>query len=260
MGTLEGRVDALHATMQHSISMCAENSQHVQKVQQECETTRKDFQDLTTKVAFSFEQVKDALTRVESEIQTWREQGQYIPANAESQPQSQPNDRSTEHAAQVEKELQAQMTKLHEQTHMELAELHSKVERLSESTQCMGETFQARAESVHTELLRLQEAAQARPPFPVEVSSLVAQFRSFQERQAQFEKHMEDSVAQQVSQLRLEMSRSPPSHVVQELVARMESQAKEIRHLRQCLSAPSQGKMSVQQNGCPPPRHLPFPV
>ena len=84
--TLEGRVDALHATMQHSISMCAENSQRVQKVQQECETTRKDFQDLTTKVAFSFEQVKDALTRVESETRTWREQGQYTPANTESQP------------------------------------------------------------------------------------------------------------------------------------------------------------------------------
>ena len=70
---------------------------------------------------------------------------------------------------------------------------------------------------------------------------------------------MEDSVAQQVSQLRMEMSRSPPTHVVQELVVRMESQAKEIRHLRQCLSAPAQGIMSVQQNGCPP-RHLPFPV
>ena len=103
MGTLEGRVDALHATMQHSISMCTKNSQCVQEVQQECETIRKDFQHLTTKVAFSFEQVKDALTRVESETQTWREQGQYIPANAESQPQSQPNCRSAEHAAQWEK-------------------------------------------------------------------------------------------------------------------------------------------------------------
>ena len=75
------------------------------------------------------------------------------------------------------------MAKFREQTHIELVELHSKVERLSEGTQCMGETLQARAESVHTELLRLQEAAQARPPLPVEVSSLVAQFRSFQERQ-----------------------------------------------------------------------------
>ena len=151
------------------------------------------------------------------------------------------------------------MAKLREQTHIGLVELHSKVERLSEGTHCMGETLQARAESVHTELLRLQEAAQARPPLPVKVSSLVAQFRSFQERQAQFEKHMEDIVAQQVSQLHTEMSPLPPSHVVQELVSRMESQAKEIRHLRQCLSAPAQGKMSVQQNGCPPP-HLPFPV
>ena len=150
------------------------------------------------------------LTRVESETQTWREQGQYIPANAESQPQSQPNDRSAEHAAQWEKELQAQMAQLCEQTHSELVELHSKVERLSEGMHCMGETSQARAESVHMELLRLQEVAQARPPLPVEVSSLVAQFRSFQERQAQFEKHMEDSVAQQVSQLRVEMSQSPP--------------------------------------------------
>ena len=260
MGTLEGRVDALHATMQHPISMCAENAQHAQQVHQECETIRKDFQDLTTKIAFSFDQVQEALTRVETEAQTLREQGHYTLANAESQCQLHDrSDRSSEHTAQLEKELQAQMAQLREQTHIEVVELHSKVERLSEGMHCMGETSQARAESVHTELLRLQEAAQARPPFPVEVSSLVAQFHSFQERQAQFEKHMEDSVSQQVSQLRLEMSRSPPSHVVQELVARMESQAKEIRHLRQCLSAPSQGKMSVQQNGCPP-RHLPFPV
>ena len=102
------------------------------------------------------------------------------------------------------------MAQLREQTHIELVDFHSKVERLSEGIHCMGETSQARAESVHTELLRLQEAAQARSPLPVKVSSLVAQFRSFQERQAQFEKHMEDSVAQQVSQLRMEMSRSPP--------------------------------------------------
>ena len=44
--TLESRVDSLHATMQHSISMCAENGQHVQQVQQECETIRRDFQTL----------------------------------------------------------------------------------------------------------------------------------------------------------------------------------------------------------------------
>ena len=70
MSTLEGRVDALHGTIQHSISMCAENGQHVHQVQQECETIRKAFHDFTTKVAFSFEQVKDALTRVESETRT----------------------------------------------------------------------------------------------------------------------------------------------------------------------------------------------
>ena len=43
--TLESRVDALHATMQHSISMCSEKGQRVQQVKQECETIRKDFQD-----------------------------------------------------------------------------------------------------------------------------------------------------------------------------------------------------------------------
>ena len=43
MGTLDGRVDALHATMQHSISMCSENGQRVQQIQQECETIREDF-------------------------------------------------------------------------------------------------------------------------------------------------------------------------------------------------------------------------
>ena len=123
----------------------------------------------------------------------------------------------------------------------------------------MGETSQASTESVHTELLRLQEEAQARPPFPVEVSSLIAQFRSLHDGQALFEKHVRDSVSQQVSQLRMEMSRSPPSHIVQELVVRMESQAREISYLRQCLSAPTQRKMSVQQSGCPP-RHLPSPV
>ena len=116
----------------------------------------------------------------------------------------------------------------------------------------MGQTLLARAVFVHTELLRLQEAAQARPPSPVEVSSLVAQVKSLQERQALFEKHMQDSVSQQVTQLRTKMSRSPPSHVVQELVLRMESQAKEYRQFRQCLTAPKQGKLPVQQRGCPP--------
>ena len=72
LGALEGRVDALHVTMQHSMSTCSENGQRVQQIQQDCGTIRKDFQDLTTKVALSFDQVKDALTRVESETQTLR--------------------------------------------------------------------------------------------------------------------------------------------------------------------------------------------
>ena len=41
--TLESRVDALHASMQRSVSMCAENCQRVQQIQQECETIRTDF-------------------------------------------------------------------------------------------------------------------------------------------------------------------------------------------------------------------------
>ena len=52
--TLESRVDALHATMQQSASMCAEKGQRVQQIQQECETIRTDFQDLFARVAFSF--------------------------------------------------------------------------------------------------------------------------------------------------------------------------------------------------------------
>ena len=52
--------------------MCAENGQRVQQIQQECETIRMDFQDLTAKVAFSFDQVKDALTQLESEARTLR--------------------------------------------------------------------------------------------------------------------------------------------------------------------------------------------
>ena len=115
--TLEGRVDALHATMQHSISMCSENGQRVQQIQQECETIRTDFQDLTARVAFSFGQVNDALTRIKSESRTLREPGHHTLANVEVQ--SQPNDRSAEHAAQLEKSLQAQMAKLREQTHIE---------------------------------------------------------------------------------------------------------------------------------------------
>ena len=100
--TLESRVDALHATMQQSASMCAEKGQRVQQVQQECQNIRTDFQDLIVRVAFSFGQVKDAPTRVESEAQTLREHGgHHTRVNAESQ--SQPNDRSAEHTAQLEK-------------------------------------------------------------------------------------------------------------------------------------------------------------
>ena len=62
--TLECRVDALHVTMQPSVSMCAEKGQCVQKTQQECKTIRTDFQDLTARVAFSFGQVNDALTQI----------------------------------------------------------------------------------------------------------------------------------------------------------------------------------------------------
>ena len=61
---LEGRVDALHATMQQSVSMCGEKGQCVQQIQQEYETIRTDFQDLTARVAFSFGQVNDALTQI----------------------------------------------------------------------------------------------------------------------------------------------------------------------------------------------------
>ena len=73
--TIESRVYVLHATMQQSVSMCAEHGQRVQQFQQECETIRTNFHDLTTKVAFSFGQVKDALTQLESESQTLRDMG-----------------------------------------------------------------------------------------------------------------------------------------------------------------------------------------
>ena len=52
--TLESRVDALHANMQHSISMCADNGQRVQQIQQEWETIRTFFQDLTARFALPF--------------------------------------------------------------------------------------------------------------------------------------------------------------------------------------------------------------
>ena len=93
-------MDALHTTMQQFVSMCAEKGQRVQQIQQECETIRTDFQDLTTKVAFSFDHVKDALTQIESESRTLREHGHHTHVNAE--PQSQPHDRSAEHTAQLE--------------------------------------------------------------------------------------------------------------------------------------------------------------
>ena len=45
--TLEGQVEVLHATLQQSVSMCAEKGQRVQQTHQECEILRADFQDLT---------------------------------------------------------------------------------------------------------------------------------------------------------------------------------------------------------------------
>ena len=100
--TLEGRVDALHATMQQSVSMCAEKGQRVQQIQQECETIRTDFQELTARVAFSFGEVNDALTEFKSEAQTLREHGHHTLVTSESQ-SPQPNDWSAEHTAQLEK-------------------------------------------------------------------------------------------------------------------------------------------------------------
>ena len=44
--TLESRVDALHATLQQSVSTCAGKGQRVQQIQQECETIRTDFKTL----------------------------------------------------------------------------------------------------------------------------------------------------------------------------------------------------------------------
>ena len=64
--TLEGRVEALYATMQHSFFMCAEKGQRVEHIQQEWETLRADFQDLTARVSFSFGQVHQSLTKIES--------------------------------------------------------------------------------------------------------------------------------------------------------------------------------------------------
>ena len=84
--TLESRVDALHATMQKSASMCAEKGPCVQQIQQECETIRTGFHDLTARIAFSFGQVNDALTQIGSEARTLREHEQPISGNAESQP------------------------------------------------------------------------------------------------------------------------------------------------------------------------------
>ena len=65
--TLEGRVEVLYATMLQSVSMCAEKGQRIQQIQQECETLRVDFQDLTARLSFSFGQVNDSLMQVESE-------------------------------------------------------------------------------------------------------------------------------------------------------------------------------------------------
>ena len=85
--TLEGQAVVLHATMQQSVSMCAEKGQRAQQFHQECETLRADFQDLTARVSLSFFQVRDSLTQVESEAQTLREQVQHTLANAGPHPQ-----------------------------------------------------------------------------------------------------------------------------------------------------------------------------
>ena len=61
---LEGQVEVLHATMQQSVSMCAEKGQRVKQIHQECVTLRADFQDLTARVSLSVGHVCDSLTQV----------------------------------------------------------------------------------------------------------------------------------------------------------------------------------------------------
>ena len=139
------------------------------------------------------------------------------------------------------------MTNVREENHIVLTKLDSKLEQLSERFHGMGQTFQPHAVSVHMEVLRLQSVFQSQPP-PVEASTLAA----LQERQVLFEQRMQDSVSQQLLQLRWEMSQSPPPQVVQELVSHMQSQAKEIQQLRQCLKGLVHEKPQARWGGCPP--------
>ena len=162
MGTLEGRVDALHVTMQQSMSMCSENSQRVQQLQRECETLQTAFQDLTGRITLSFTQVQDSFTQVEGEAKTLRDMVHHTLIHAGSQAQG--SGWTAENTAQLENTLQAQTTKLREENHLGLTKLDSKVEQLSENLQGMGQTFQAHVDSVHTEVLRLQTAVQSQPP------------------------------------------------------------------------------------------------
>ena len=102
------------------------------------------------------------------------------------------------------------MANVLEENHIALTKLDSKVEQLSEVFQGMGQTIQVHqvhVDLVHTEVLHLQSAFQSRPPPLVETSSLA----SLQERQVLFEQRMQGSVSQQLSQLRAEMSQSPPA-------------------------------------------------
>ena len=121
--TLEGRVEVLHVTMQQSVSMCAEKGQVVQQIHQECETLRADLQDLAARVSLSFVQVHDSFTQAESEAQMLREYVQHTLVNAEPQPQASQN------TSQLERSLRAQTTNLHEENHIALINLDSKVEQ-----------------------------------------------------------------------------------------------------------------------------------
>ena len=123
--TLEGRVKVMHATMQQSVSMCAERGQRKQQIHQECKTLRADFWDLTARVALSFGQVHDSFTQVESEAHTFREQGQHTLVNAG--PHLQVSEWAAQNTAQLEKSLQAQMPNVREENYIALTKLDSKV-------------------------------------------------------------------------------------------------------------------------------------
>ena len=159
---LEGRVDVLHATKQQSVSMCSEQGQRVQQLQRECETLQTVFQDLTGRITLSFTQVQDSFTQVESEAKTLRDTVHHTLIHAGSQAQG--SGWTAENTAQLENTLQAKTTKLREDNNMGLTKLDFKVEQLSESLQGIGQTFRAHADSVHTEVLRLQTVVQSRTP------------------------------------------------------------------------------------------------